>query len=177
MRSHCVGMNGTRHYGVDDLVRHERQAFFTGRGGNGCQPAMVRAQRRVFSLLARPANKPTQLDNGPTTRRLARRQCGSRRRLPRTQRTCAAGWGTRPARGKSRQSQADVVGPGLLWLTHSLVGNYRPRLADVEALPETEGSLVQSAKSCFTGSVTTRAECGVSETRSADQVAMRALST
>ena len=60
-------MDGASHHRVDDLVLHAR-GFFGGRGGNGCQLAIVRAKRRVFSLLARPGNNRQSsiaADNSP----------------------------------------------------------------------------------------------------------------
>ena len=48
MRSHRIAMDGAGHHRVDDLVLRAR-GFFGGRGGNGCQLAIVRTHSRAFS--------------------------------------------------------------------------------------------------------------------------------
>jgi hypothetical protein len=55
------------HHRIDDLVRHAR-GFFGGRGGNGCQLAIVRTHSRAFSLSAMPGKcrrSSTTADSSP----------------------------------------------------------------------------------------------------------------
>jgi hypothetical protein len=109
MRSRRIGLGGTSHHSVDDLVRHVLGRL-GGRGDNGFQVAIIRTQRRAAALSMIPGKcrrSSTAADSSPlssNTWRMASAVASSTLNMTRA-------WAAGPQRASANRAGYEI-GPG-----------------------------------------------------------------